>query len=128
MNRSALATVFLVVVIDLLGFGIVLPLLPFYASEFSASAITIGLLYSVYSFMQLILSPILGSWSDRIGRRPIMLISTFGAVIAYTIFGLAESLAVLFLSRIVAGTMGGNISTAQRSEEHTSELQSRGHL
>src|SRR5690625_5842404 len=81
MNRSALATVFLVVVIDLLGFGIVLPLLPFYASEFSASAITIGLLYSVYSFMQLILSPILGSWSDRIGRRPIMLISTFGAVI-----------------------------------------------
>src|SRR5690625_7423918 len=63
--------------------------------------------------MQLIFSPILGSWSDRIGRRPIMLISTFGAVIAYTIFGLAESLAVLFLSRIVAGTLGGNISTAQ---------------
>src|SRR5690625_5950334 len=94
-------------------FRSVLPLLPFYASEFSASAITIGLLYSVYSFMQLILSPILGSWSDRIGRRPIMLISTFGAVIAYTIFGLAESLAVLFLSRIVVGTMGGDISSAQ---------------
>jgi MFS family permease len=101
------------VVIDLLGFGIVLPLLPFYAQEFSASAVTIGLLYSVYSFMQLIFSPIWGSWSDRIGRRPIMLMSTFGAVIAYTIFGLAESLTVLFISRIVAGTMGGNISTAQ---------------
>lgn len=113
MNKSALATVFLVVVIDLLGFGIVLPLLPFYAQEFSASAVTIGLLYSVYSFMQLIFSPIWGSWSDRIGRRPIMLLSTFGAVIAYTIFGLAESLTVLFISRIVAGTMGGNISTAQ---------------
>jgi len=113
MNKSALATVFLVVVIDLLGFGIVLPLLPFYAQEFSASAVTIGLLYSVYSFMQLIFSPIWGSWSDRIGRRPIMLMSTFGAVIAYTIFGLAESLSVLFFSRIVAGTMGGNISTAQ---------------
>lgn len=113
MNKSALATVFLVVVIDLLGFGIVLPLLPFYAQEFSASAVTIGLLYSVYSFMQLIFSPIWGSWSDRIGRRPIMLMSTFGAVIAYTIFGLAESLTVLFISRIVAGTMGGNISTAQ---------------
>lgn len=113
MNKSALATVFLVVVIDLLGFGIVLPLLPFYAQEFSASAVTIGLLYSVYSFMQLIFSPIWGSWSDRIGRRPIMLMSTFGAVIAYTIFGLAESLSVLFISRIVAGTMGGNISTAQ---------------
>lgn len=113
MNKPALATVFLVVVIDLLGFGIVLPLLPFYAQEFSASAVTIGLLYSVYSFMQLIFSPIWGSWSDRIGRRPIMLLSTFGAVIAYVIFGLAESLSVLFLSRIVAGTMGGNISTAQ---------------
>ncbi|WP_234568105.1 MFS transporter [Rhodohalobacter sp. 614A] len=112
-NKSALATVFLVVVIDLLGFGIVLPLLPFYAQEFSASAVTIGLLYSVYSFMQLIFSPIWGSWSDRIGRRPIMLMSTLGAVIAYTIFGFAESLGVLFVSRIVAGTMGGNISTAQ---------------
>ncbi|MCG2587128.1 MFS transporter [Rhodohalobacter sulfatireducens] len=112
-NKSALATVFLVVVIDLLGFGIVLPLLPFYAQEFSASAVTIGLLYSVYSFMQLIFSPIWGSWSDRVGRRPIMLMSTFGAVIAYIIFGFAGSLSILFLSRIVAGTMGGNISTAQ---------------
>jgi MFS transporter, DHA1 family, tetracycline resistance protein len=113
MNKPALATVFLVVMIDLLGFGIVLPLLPFYAQEFAASAVMIGLLYSVYSFMQLIFSPIWGSWSDRIGRRPIMLLSTFGAVIAYIIFGLAESLGVLFLSRIVAGVMGGNISTAQ---------------
>lgn len=113
MNKPALATVFLVVVIDLLGFGIILPLLPFYAKEFSASAVTIGLLYSVYSFMQLIFSPIWGSWSDRIGRRPIMLLSTFGAVIAYILFGLAETLGVLFLSRFVAGMMGGNISTAQ---------------
>lgn len=113
MNKSALATVFLVVVIDLLGFGIVLPLLPFYAQEFAASAVMIGLLYSVYSFMQLIFSPIWGSWSDRIGRRPIMLLSTFGAVIAYTIFGLAETLGVLFFSRVIAGMMGGNISTAQ---------------
>lgn len=113
MNKSALATVFLVVMIDLLGFGIVLPLLPFYAQEFSASAVTIGLLYSVYSFMQLIFSPIWGSLSDRIGRRPIMLLSTFGAVLAYVIFGLAESLGVLFFSRVIAGVMGGNISTAQ---------------
>jgi MFS transporter, DHA1 family, tetracycline resistance protein len=113
MKKSALATVFLVVVIDLMGFGIVLPLLPFYAQEFQASAITIGLLYSVYSFMQLIFSPIWGSLSDRVGRRPIMLLSTFGAVIAYIVFGLAESLGVLFFSRVIAGVMGGNISTAQ---------------
>lgn len=113
MKKSALGTVFLVVVIDLMGFGIVLPLLPFYAQEFQASAVTIGLLYSVYSFMQLIFSPIWGGLSDRVGRRPIMLISTFGAVLAYILFGLAESLSLLFISRIVAGVMGGNISTAQ---------------
>lgn len=113
MNKPALATVFLVVVIDLLGFGIVLPLLPFYAQEFAAGAVMIGILYSVYSFMQLIFSPIWGSLSDRIGRRPIMLLSTFGAVIAYIVFGLAESLGVLLFSRVIAGMMGGNISTAQ---------------
>ncbi len=113
MKKGRLFTVFLVVLIDLMGFGIVLPLLPFYASEFNASPVMIGLLYSVFSFSQLIFSPIWGSLSDRIGRRPIMLISTFGAVIAYIIFGLAGSLAVLLLSRVIAGVMGGNISTAQ---------------
>jgi len=112
-KRTQLATVFFVVLIDLMGFGIVLPLLPFYAKNFEASAIVVGLLYSVYSFAQLIFSPIWGSYSDRIGRRPIMLLSTFGAVIAYIMFGLADSLFVLFASRIVAGVMGGNISTAQ---------------
>jgi DHA1 family tetracycline resistance protein-like MFS transporter len=113
MKKSALATVFLVVLIDLMGFGLVLPLLPFYANQFDATPVMVGLLYSVYSFAQLIFSPIWGSYSDRIGRRPIMLLSTFGAVIAYIMFGLAGSLTVLFLSRVVAGVMGGNISTAQ---------------
>lgn len=96
-----------------MGFGLVLPLLPFYAKEFQASAVTVGLLYSVYSFAQLIFSPIWGSYSDRVGRRPIMLLSTFGAVIGYVMFGLANSLFILFASRIIAGIMGGNISTAQ---------------
>jgi DHA1 family tetracycline resistance protein-like MFS transporter len=113
MKKSALATVFLVVLIDLMGFGLVLPLLPFYANQFNATPVMVGLLYSVYSFAQLIFSPIWGSYSDRIGRRPIMLLSTFGAVCAYIMFGLAGSLTVLFLSRVVAGVMGGNISTAQ---------------
>ena len=113
MKKGRLFTVFLVVLIDLMGFGIVLPLLPFYASEFNASPVMIGLLYSIFSFAQLIFSPIWGSLSDRIGRRPIMLLSTFGAVIAYIIFGLAGSFAVLLFSRLVAGVMGGNISTAQ---------------
>ncbi len=113
MKKGSLATVFLVVLIDLIGFGLVLPLLPFYAREFAATPVVIGLLYSVYSVAQLFFSPIWGSWSDRIGRRPIMLISTAGAVAAYIMFGFAESLFVLFLSRLVAGVMGGNIATAQ---------------
>lgn len=113
MKKGSLATVFLVVLIDLIGFGIVLPLLPFYAREFAATPVVIGLLYSIYSIAQLVFSPILGSWSDRVGRRPVMLLSTAGAVVAYILFGLAESLFVLFLSRLVAGVMGGNIATAQ---------------
>lgn len=106
-------TVFLVVLIDLIGFGIVLPLLPFYASQFHASAVAIGLLYSVYSLAQLIFSPVWGSFSDRIGRRPIMLMSTLGASAAYLVFAFSHSLGILFLSRLLAGIMGGNISTAQ---------------
>lgn len=112
-KKGSLFTVFLAVLIDLMGFGIVLPLLPFYASIFHATPIQIGLLYSIYSFAQLIFSPIWGSWSDRIGRRPIMLISTFGASLAYLVFGFSRSLSLLFLSRLIAGVMGGNISTAQ---------------
>jgi DHA1 family tetracycline resistance protein-like MFS transporter len=112
-RKTALLTVFLAVLIDLIGFGLVLPLLPYYSSVFGASAIQVGFLYSIFSFAQLIFSPIWGSLSDRIGRRPIMLLSTFGAVIAYIIFGLAHTFSLLFVSRLVAGIMGGNISTAQ---------------
>lgn len=90
-----------------------LPLMPFYASEFGASPIMIGLLYSIYSVAQLIFSPIWGGLSDRIGRRPIMLLSTIGAAFAYILFGLAETFTLLLLSRLLAGVMGGNISTAQ---------------
>ena len=109
----ALWTVFFVVLIDLLGFGIVLPLLPFYATQFNASPVTIGLLYGVYSLSQLIFSPLWGSWSDRIGRRPIMMVSTFGAAVSYLIFAFSHTLGLLFLSRTLAGVMGGNISAAQ---------------
>lgn len=112
-KKGSLATVFLAVLIDLMGFGLVLPLLPFYASTFHASAISVGLLYSIYSLAQLIFSPLWGSLSDRIGRRPIMLLSTLGAMFAYLLFALSHSLTLLFLSRLIAGVMGGNISTAQ---------------
>ncbi len=112
-RKGALATVFLVVVIDLMGFGIVLPLLPFYASEFHVSAVGIGLLYSIYSLAQLIFSPVWGRLSDKVGRRPVMLLSTFGAAMAYLLFAFSHSFAMLFASRLIAGLMGGNVSTAQ---------------
>lgn len=112
-NKLALTTVFLVVLVDLIGFGIVLPLLPFYASKFGASAVLIGALYSIYSLAQLVFSPIWGGLSDRIGRRPIMLMSTLGSFFAYILFAYSNSLWLLLVSRLIAGVMGGNISTAQ---------------
>jgi MFS transporter, DHA1 family, tetracycline resistance protein len=128
VKNIRLFTVFLVVLVDLMGFGIVLPLMPFYASEFGATPVMIGLLYSIYSVAQLIFSPIWGGLSDRIGRRPIMLLSTFGAALAYVIFGLAETFAMLFIARLLAGIMGGNISTAQAyiADVTTTEDRARG--
>ncbi len=105
--------VFFVVLMDLMGFGIVLPLLPFYADKFNASSIMIGFLYSIYSLSQLFFSPLWGALSDRIGRRPVMLVSTFGSSFSYLIFALSSSLPLLFFSRMLAGVMGGNIATAQ---------------
>lgn len=111
-----------------MGFGIVLPLLPFYADEFRVSPVAIGALYSVYSLMQLVFSPFWGALSDRIGRRPVMLVSTTGSFIAYVLFAFSGSFAVLFLSRLIAGVMGGNISTAQAyvADVTTEENRSRG--
>ncbi len=112
-KKGALGAVFLVVLVDLLGFGIVLPLLPYTASRFDATPLTVGLLYSIYSLSQLVCSPLWGNWSDKIGRRPIMLVSTAGAAGSYLLFAFSHSLPMLFASRLFAGVMGGNISAAQ---------------
>ncbi len=111
--RNRLGVIFLTVLIDLIGFGIVIPLLPFYALRFGATSSEIGFLVSSFSLMQFIFNPIWGRISDRIGRRPVILISVFGSFLSYLIFGLANSLAVLFISRMLAGFMGANIATAQ---------------
>jgi MFS transporter, DHA1 family, tetracycline resistance protein len=108
-----LVTIFLIILVDLLGFGIVLPLLPFYATRFGAEPLAVGLLFSIYSLAQLFCSPMWGGLSDRWGRRPVMLLTTLGGATAYVIFGLAPSLLILFLSRLAAGVMAGNIATAQ---------------
>ena len=114
MSRSqSLFTVFLVIFVDLIGFGIILPILPFFAKNYNASPLHIGLLYSIYSLCQLIFSPIWGALSDRVGRRPIMMLSTLGSSISYLMFAFSESFWAIFVSRMFAGIMGGNIATAQ---------------
>ncbi len=112
MKRTPVFIVLLTVFIDLLGFGIVIPLLPFYGEHFGASPTVIGLLTASYSLMQFLFIPFWGRLSDRIGRRPIILLSVFGSVLSYLLFGFADSLLLLFASRILAGFMGANISTA----------------
>jgi multidrug resistance protein len=113
MKRSPLVILFVTVFIDLIGFGIVLPLLPFYAQHFGANALLVGLLSTSFSLMQLLFAPVWGRLSDLVGRRPVILVGLFGSSISYLTFALAPSLTILFLSRILAGIAGANISTAQ---------------
>ncbi len=112
-SNSPLALIFGIVFIDLVGFGIVIPILPLYAQRFGASPLVIGMLLSSYSLMQAIFAPILGKLSDRVGRRPVLLISLIGTSAGFLLMGLANSLPLLFLARIIDGITGGNISTAQ---------------
>jgi len=115
MKRSPLVVIFTTVFIDLVGFGIVIPVLPFYAegSRFGATPRTVGLLFASYSVMQLIFAPILGRLSDKHGRRPVLLVSIIGTGIGFLILGFATTLWMLFVGRILDGITGGNISTAQ---------------
>jgi multidrug resistance protein len=110
---SPLVIIFITVFIDLLGFGIIIPLLPFYAESFGAGAFTIGLLSTVFSLMQFVVAPLCGRWSDRIGRRPIIVGGLFVSALAYVALALADSLALIFAARIIGGIAGGNIPTAQ---------------
>ena len=107
-----MVVLFLVVVIDLIGFGIIIPLLPFFAEHYQASPFQVGLLMAVYSLTQFVAAPFWGRLSDRIGRRPVLLFSLAGAVLAYLWLGVAEELWALFAARAVGGFMAGNISAA----------------
>ena len=113
MNKKLLTSILLVVFIDLLGFSLILPLLPYYAETFNASKFTTGLLIAVYALMQLIGAPILGRLSDRYGRRPILLVSVFGTFLGFLLLGFANTLWILFAARIIDGITGGNLSVAQ---------------
>lgn len=115
MKRSPLLVIFITVFIDLVGFGIVIPVLPFYAEggKFGATPSQVGLLFASYSIMQLVFAPVLGRLSDRYGRRPVLLVSLLGTAIGFLILGFATTLWMLFVGRIIDGISGGNISTAQ---------------
>ena len=108
-----LVVIFLTIFVNLVGFGIIIPLLPFYAESFGASPLTIGLLFAIYSACQLVASPALGDLSDRYGRRPVLIFSLLGTVVSFVMMAMAHSIWVLFAARIVDGLSGGNISTAR---------------
>jgi len=118
MNKPSLLIIFLTVFIDLIGFGIVMPLLPRYTEQFGAQGDQIGLVISSFSVMQLFFAPLWGRLSDRIGRRPVLLISNAGSAISYGLFAVASSMEgssglwMLLASRVFAGVCGANISVA----------------
>ena len=129
-SRGSLAAIFLIVFIDLLGFGMVLPLLPIYAESFGVQehGWEIALLMSSFSAMQFLFAPLWGRLSDRVGRRPILLLGLLGSVVFYALFGLAaiwQSLGWLFVARIGAGISGATIATAQAYIADVTTLQSR---
>lgn len=130
LHRGSLLVIFLTVFIDLLGFGIVLPLLPLYAVQFSVDSggWLIGLLMASFSIMQFLFAPVWGSLSDRFGRRPILLIGLAGSVLFYSLFGWATiqaSLTGLFVARIGAGIAGATIPTAQAYIADTTSRENR---
>lgn len=112
MKRRPLIVIFAVVFFDLLGFGIVIPILPYYAKAYGASASTLGWLMTSYSLMQFFFAPLWGRLSDRIGRRPVLLASIAGGAVAMLVLGWAPSLFWLFVGRSLAGIFAANISTA----------------
>ena len=112
-GRSPLVVLFLTVFIDLMGFGIVIPLLPIYAKQMNATPFTAGALIAVYSLMQLVFAPVWGRISDDIGRRPVLLMCLAGSALSYLLLAGAWRLEVLFLARVLAGVAGASIPVAQ---------------
>jgi MFS family permease len=119
MRKPSLLIIFLTVFIDLIGFGIVLPLLPIYSRNFGASGFMIGAIIAAYSVMQFLFAPAWGRLSDRIGRRPVLLVSIAGSVFSYALFAVGSTLTgsaalgLLMISRLLAGICGANITVAQ---------------
>jgi MFS transporter, DHA1 family, tetracycline resistance protein len=112
-GKNPLPILFAFVIVDLLGFSLILPLLPYFAKTFSASAFVIGLLGTANALAQVVAAPLIGRFSDRFGRRPLLLLGTFAGFACFVMLGLAQSLALIFASRVINGLLGGNMSLAQ---------------
>lgn len=143
MKNTRLLAIFLIVFIDLLGFGLILPLLPYYAETYGATATIVGLLVAAYAAAQLVGAPLLGRLSDRYGRRPVLMISVAGTMVGFLLLGLADPIGrtvagwidphsvnifiigVLFFSRILDGLTGGNITVAQAYITDVTDEQNR---
>jgi DHA1 family tetracycline resistance protein-like MFS transporter len=128
LNFKKILPIFVIVLIDLLGLTIIIPLMPLYATAFGASPLLIGVLGAAYPVMQFIGAPLLGRLSDRYGRKPVLLISQLGTFVGFVILGLANSLWMLFLARVLDGISGANISTAQAaiSDSTTEKTRTQG--
>lgn len=112
-KKKALLTLFFIVFADMLGFGLIIPLLPYYAREFGATDLMIGFLSTVYPLGQIFASPFIGRMSDKFGRKKALLLSVGGTFASLLVLGFAKSLSLIFLSRLVDGLTGGNITVAQ---------------
>jgi MFS family permease len=127
-SRSPLVFLFITVFVDMIGYGIVVPLLPFYAELYASGALVVGLLASIYAVMQFVGGPFLGGLSDRRGRRPVLLLCLLGASFAYLLLGLAQTLASLVVAVVLAGAASGTLATAQAfiADSTTMEGRARG--
>lgn len=125
MLKSPLLPIFLIILVDILGLTIILPLLPFYAEHLGATPLMVGLLVSTFAACQLIAGPVLGRISDRIGRKPLLLVSQAGTLVGFIILANAESLRMVFLSRIIDGITAGNLSLAQAYISDVTEPEKR---
>ncbi|MBI1855547.1 MAG: MFS transporter [Chloroflexi bacterium] len=113
LDFKRILPVVVIILVDLIGLSIIIPLLPLYAARFGAAPFTIGILQAAYPLMQFAGAPILGRLSDRFGRKPILLVSQIGTLAGFILLGFSNTLWLLFLSRIIDGLSGANLSTAQ---------------
>ena len=125
MKKSPLLSIFLIVLIDILGFTIILPLLPFYAEHLGATPVVVGWLLSSYGICQFLAGPILGHLSDRVGRKPVLLVSQVGTLIGFLILAFSHNLIWVFVSRVIDGLTAGNISVAQAYISDVTEPEKR---